>query len=86
MRPERVTVVIITRNRREELLGTLEHMTTLPDRAPVVVVDNGSTDHTSDARPPTVRAGPGIAQRAQPGGGGPELGSITYCHAVCGVL
>jgi GT2 family glycosyltransferase len=49
MKPDRITVVIITRNRREELLGTLKHMTTLPDRAPVVVVDNGSTDHTSDA-------------------------------------
>lgn len=45
----RVTVVIITWNRKTELLRTLEHMTTLPDRAPVVVVDNGSTDHTAEA-------------------------------------
>ena len=45
----RVTVVIITWNRKAELLRTLEHMTTLPDRAPVVVVDNGSTDHTAAA-------------------------------------
>lgn len=45
----RVTVVIITRDRRAELLSTLAHMTTLPDRAPVVVVDNASTDHTADA-------------------------------------
>lgn len=45
----RVTVVIITRNRKAELLSTLEHMTALPDRAPVVVVDNGSTDYTADA-------------------------------------
>lgn len=49
MTSDRVTVVIITQNRRAELLGTLEHMTALPDRAPVVVVDNGSTDHTADA-------------------------------------
>jgi GT2 family glycosyltransferase len=47
--PSRVTVVIITRNRRAELLHTLEHMTALPDRAPVVVVDNGSSDHSADA-------------------------------------
>jgi GT2 family glycosyltransferase len=47
--PGRVTVVIITRDRKAELLGTLAHMTTLPDRAPVVVVDNGSTDHTAEA-------------------------------------
>jgi GT2 family glycosyltransferase len=45
----RVTVVIITRNRKAELLHTLERMTALPDQAPVVVVDNGSTDHTADA-------------------------------------
>ncbi|MFZ0118651.1 MAG: glycosyltransferase [Pseudonocardiaceae bacterium] len=49
MTPGRVTVVIITRDRKAELLGTLAHMTTLPDRAPVVVVDNGSTDHTAEA-------------------------------------
>lgn len=49
MTPGRVTVVIITRNRRSELLRTLEHMTALPDRAPVVVVDNGSSDHSADA-------------------------------------
>jgi GT2 family glycosyltransferase len=45
----RVTVVIITWNRKAELLSTLQHMTALPDQAPVVVVDNGSTDHTADA-------------------------------------
>ena len=45
----RITVVIITRDRRLELLRTLEHMTALPDRAPVVVVDNGSTDGTAQA-------------------------------------
>ena len=45
----RVTVVIITHNRRVELLRTLARMTALPDRAPVVVVDNASTDGTCDA-------------------------------------
>lgn len=43
------TVVVITHNRRPELLTTLRHMTTLPDRMPIVVVDNGSTDGTTDA-------------------------------------
>lgn len=45
----RTTVVIITWERRDELLRTLAHMTALPDRAPIVVVDNGSTDGTADA-------------------------------------
>ncbi len=45
----RTTVVIITWERRDELLRTLAHMTALPDRAPIVVVDNGSADGTADA-------------------------------------
>ncbi|MBV9143037.1 MAG: glycosyltransferase [Pseudonocardiales bacterium] len=40
---------MITHNRKAELLRTLERMTALPDRAPVVVVDNGSTDDTAAA-------------------------------------
>jgi GT2 family glycosyltransferase len=42
--PVPVTVVIATRNRRDELLVTLGHLRALPERPPVVVVDNGSTD------------------------------------------
>lgn len=40
----RVTTVVVTRNRREQLLRTLPQ-----HRPPVVVVDNGSTDGTSAA-------------------------------------
>lgn len=39
-----VAVVIATRNRADELLATLAHLTALPSRPVVVVVDNGSTD------------------------------------------
>jgi GT2 family glycosyltransferase len=42
----RVTVVIATRDRRESLLRTLDH---LAGQAPVVVVDNASADGTADA-------------------------------------
>lgn len=42
-------VVIATRNRCERLLDTLERLRSLPERPPVVVVDNGSTDGTGDA-------------------------------------
>lgn len=45
----RTTVVVITRNRCDELLRTLAHLESLPDAAPVVVVDNGSTDGTAAA-------------------------------------
>jgi GT2 family glycosyltransferase len=40
----RVTVVVVSRNRREELLTSLRH-----HRAPVVLVDNGSTDGSAEA-------------------------------------
>lgn len=44
-----LTVVIATRNRREELLATLARQAALPERPKIVVVDNGSGDGTADA-------------------------------------
>ncbi|MDX6333680.1 MAG: hypothetical protein QOG05_1020, partial [Streptosporangiaceae bacterium] len=41
------TVVIATRNRGAELCRTLERLTHLPERPPVIVVDNGSQDGTA---------------------------------------
>ncbi|MFS7877624.1 glycosyltransferase family 2 protein [Streptomyces asiaticus] len=45
----RTTVVIITRDRRDELLHTLDRLAELPERPPVIVTDNGSTDGTAEA-------------------------------------
>lgn len=45
----RVTVVTATRNRGEELLRTLGRLTGLPERPPVIVVDNGSEDGSAEA-------------------------------------
>lgn len=42
-----VSVVVITRNRREELMANLSRLVTLG--LPVIVVDNGSTDGTPEA-------------------------------------
>ncbi|WP_459546652.1 glycosyltransferase family 2 protein [Nocardia sp. X0981] len=49
MATERVTVVVITRDRRDQLLETLAHMTKLPDVARIILVDNASADGTADA-------------------------------------
>jgi GT2 family glycosyltransferase len=43
---DRVTVVVITHNRRAELHRTLGKLAALPERPPVIVVDNGSSDGT----------------------------------------
>ena len=45
----RVGVVVITHQRRPEVLHTLRRLRDLPERPPVVVVDNASTDGTADA-------------------------------------
>ena len=44
-----VTVVLATQNRRENVLSTLARLGALPERPPVVLVDNGSTDGTAEA-------------------------------------
>ncbi|GAB3346562.1 glycosyltransferase family 2 protein [Modestobacter lapidis] len=45
----RVAVVVITHQRRDELLLALSRLRSLPEQPRVVVVDNGSTDGTADA-------------------------------------
>ena len=45
----RITVLVITRDRREELLRTLDQLAGLPEQPPVIVVDNASTDGTTAA-------------------------------------
>jgi GT2 family glycosyltransferase len=42
----RISVVVATRDRRDELLATLARIVALPEAPPVVVVDNGSRDGT----------------------------------------
>jgi len=44
-----VGVVMVTRDRRTRALASLDRLAELPERPPVVVVDNGSADGTSAA-------------------------------------
>jgi GT2 family glycosyltransferase len=46
---DRTTVAVITHNRRVELLHTLDRLAALPERPPVIVCDNASTDGTAEA-------------------------------------
>ncbi len=45
----RIAVVMITHNRRDEVLTSLDHLTRLPERPRIVVVDNASVDGTIEA-------------------------------------
>jgi GT2 family glycosyltransferase len=49
MPDQRIGVVIITYQRRDEALGAVQRLTELPEQPPIVLVDNGSTDGTADA-------------------------------------
>src|ERR1700712_420557 len=57
-RVSETTVVMATRDRRQQVLGTLSRLTALPDQPPIILVDNGSADGTASAvrdRFPSVR-------------------------------
>ena len=49
MPDDRISVVMITRTRGGYILAALRHLVELPERPPIIVVDNGSTDGTVDA-------------------------------------
>jgi GT2 family glycosyltransferase len=44
-----ISLVVLTHNRKDEILRTLRKLTALPERVPICVVDNGSTDGTGQA-------------------------------------
>ncbi|MFG3496570.1 glycosyltransferase family 2 protein [Streptomyces sp. NPDC047928] len=45
----RTTVVVITHDRRDQVTRTLDRLAELPERPPVIVVDNASRDGTAEA-------------------------------------
>ncbi|MDB5815930.1 MAG: glycosyl transferase family 2 [Rhodocyclales bacterium] len=49
MTEQRVSIVVLTYNRREEVLCTLAALTALPEQLPVLLVDNASHDGTAEA-------------------------------------
>lgn len=75
---DRVTVVVITRDRREELVRTVGLLVGLPEGPGVVVVDNGSSDGSVEA---VVGCFPGVRVVAA----GRNLGAVGRNVAVEGV-
>jgi GT2 family glycosyltransferase len=43
---DRVSVTMVTRDRRDTLLASIARLMELPERPSITVVDNGSTDGT----------------------------------------
>lgn len=75
---QRVGVVVLTYNRRREVVATVERLLALPERPRVVVIDNGSSDRTPEALAehfPTVRC---IRLADNPGGAGRNVG-VAAC-------
>lgn len=70
-----VTVVMVTRNRRDQTLTSLRHLCALPERPAVVVVDNASTDGTAEAVSATY---PGVTVIRLPA----NEGSVARTHGV----
>jgi GT2 family glycosyltransferase len=69
-----VTIVVLTYNRRREVLRTLHKLCGLPEQCPVVVVDNASSDGTAEA---VARAFPQVTvvrQKANAGAAGRNRG------------
>jgi GT2 family glycosyltransferase len=74
----RISVAVITRNRRDSLSRTLDRLAELPERPPVLVVDNGSQDGTDSL----VRAHPVGATLLSPGRNLGALGrNLAVRHA-----
>jgi GT2 family glycosyltransferase len=70
----RVGAVILTHNRRDEVMANIGRMLALPERPATVVVDNGSNDGTAEAiarRYPAVRC---IRLGSNPGAAGRNAG------------
>ncbi|MFI2780461.1 glycosyltransferase family 2 protein [Streptomyces sp. ALB3] len=75
---KRTTVAMITKDRPESALRTLDRLAALPERPPVVVVDNGQDPAVTEA----LRAHPAGAQVLAPGRNTGALGrNLAVRHA-----
>ncbi|MBL1084568.1 glycosyltransferase [Streptomyces actinomycinicus] len=74
----RTTVAVITRDRSDSLLRTLDALAAMPERPPVVLVDNSRDDSTHRA----VAGHPAIARFLRPAGNTGALGrNLAVRHA-----
>lgn len=75
----RVSIVILTHDRRQELLRTLARLQALPEQPPIYVVDNASSDGTATAITrdfPSIRC---IRLHRNMGAAGRNIGVAATC-------
>ena len=75
--PPLITVVVLTHNRCDELMNTLDRLQGLPEKPEIIVVDNASTDDTARRlaeRNPPVRV---IRRRNNAGAAGRNDGVVA---------
>jgi GT2 family glycosyltransferase len=77
-----VSVVMVTRDRRDRVLSALAHLTELPEEPDVVVVDNGSSDGTVDAVSSTFPAVQVIGLPLNAGASGRNIGVLRSRHDI----
>src|SRR5207249_520604 len=78
MPESRVTVVVLTHNRREQALRTVRALQELPEHAPLIVVDNASSDGTAQA---LAEAYPDLALLRAPRNLGAAARNVGAAHA-----
>src|SRR5512142_517722 len=71
---DRISVVMITRNRAAGICTALQHLLALPEKPHIIVVDNNSTDETVDAVRRLDPAIEVVAHHENLGGAGRNLG------------
>jgi GT2 family glycosyltransferase len=74
-----VSVVILTYNRSEELLRTVLHTLALPEKPPIIVVDNGSSDNSAHRVRKCFPGVPVISLPANIGAAARNIGARAAC-------
>ena len=65
----KISLVVLTHNRRERVLETVSRLLALPERCPICVVDNASSDGLRNMRQRMEEIGGRLQIESQPGAG-----------------
>ncbi|WP_423199912.1 MULTISPECIES: glycosyltransferase family 2 protein [unclassified Cupriavidus] len=85
-----ISVVVLTHNRREALRNTLRHLCALPERVPIAVADNASSDGTAEMLRADFPSVTHLRSEVNAGAAGRNLGAawastrhVAFCDDDC---